>query len=1453
MSREPAALDDRLDALAARVRRQRVIRGVSLVVLLAVVAAVAIAAVDASVELSVAARTALELAWFLLIGLAAWRLAARPWLADPPVDEVAERMMADDSPNVVAALAREERHHHSFPLWPGFALAALAVAATFTGVLLAAKNGDRVRRVALPWHNRAVIAPFEIIVVTGDAAARRGEPVTLTAYLKPNDAGAALPDAATLAIRGGESIPMTGLRGAFHATLPAPDSDFEYRIEAGNHASEWHAVRLADSVELAAGTKIAITPPEYAAPFAKPSTADFADVEALQYSTAVFHLKFSRPAESAAIEWRPEGRNSFEAADPIAVSLSADRLGGAATLPLRTAGRATVILVNESGPRRLRTEASIGVRVKLDAPPEFLRIDGLATTPRSLRPGLSLPVSFAARAGFGPPAAIVEYSSGSTSGTIPVLVETIGTSHIEGRALVDVPSLAKDGTLRLRVKLRDSHRIPDQNLGPQETVFPPGGWFELTVAASAAPFDEQQILGQRDAAAAVIAAARERLAALIPEVEELQRDPVSPLPVDQLMKLNGIRERLRETRVALDRHAAECRLTSALGGFATSLTAFSDGPLRESDDELQQAAVDGIDARLRFLKRGAKKLGEVVQDAERLEVANRRLAQNRLDRSRLQMLAHEQKAIANSTGDALAAKQRTLIAELTRIIASSEPLSRETSRLAANESARLANEARTLARRIRDLDAAIAGLNATVRKSLLEDIATAQTELAKRIAGLSKGMVSPFRVAALPPPKREDFDRVADSLKRDKLVDALTEAERLALAMEKLADDCEHWSTERADAKLAAGQFAKWQADLKSRFLADRKAEVAAEQKAILISVERMRVPADAAGLKDTALVHLRLALRRLETNAPEPEVAMKLAVEALDRLGTKLPTLQERLARSLAELNKIRGEHDSQIMSSESLIRTFDRVSLTPAVMQTIGSKLGPVHTRQIKLMDRVAALDLPTHDARQAGAVATMKASAADLKDGLPYDVIASLGAVRRELDRLKLAIEGQIPADVRAVELASKQSESLRLVLAAGDGASVKAWEPVVQFQREIAAAVPNLAAPEAPGLLFDARKAAELAESALRDGSTFDTIVRRLRDSKEALLLLADRLNDRDPERDRVKRFVAMRRTAECQAKKFAGRPANNEASAAAKAELERELAELAMTRVGTAAQAAKRKALELCVRLQNRPEPDRLAADQRQLADALAEVASHMANEARLTTRPDAEFPLPDPVDDYLPSKKHAAALREAARVQREIREQANGVPAAAAERMTPAASELFTKFEDEQRSRLASLERATGPWARAARLNRIQALDRLAVGDPAGFDLNPTPNEIAARQRARHAELAAQARELAFQFADADHVPDSAVFAESLRSAEQSLIEAGRKSGPDAAQHRSEAFQQVQASIPTRVPAAAAIIDPVAAALRDAERAMQRAIRDRDPQAAKHAAEFLRAAAGAIP
>jgi hypothetical protein len=235
--------------------------------------------------------------------------------------------------------------------------------------------------------------------------------------------------------------------GAFHLTLPAVDRDFEYRVQAGPASSDWFTVRIAEPVELGEHSTITIAPPEYAASSRKPAAIGFTDVAALQHSTAKFDLHFSRPAESAMLEWRPDGRSPFEAPDLFPLQMGVQRTSGAAMLPLRSSGSLRLVLVNEAGPRKLRTEAAIAVRTTPDAPPQFEMIAGLAVQPRLARPGDKLHFGFIATDDLGIASAELEFAvNGGDAKRTPIMLSTdAGSTRAEGRSVFDPAGKVADG------------------------------------------------------------------------------------------------------------------------------------------------------------------------------------------------------------------------------------------------------------------------------------------------------------------------------------------------------------------------------------------------------------------------------------------------------------------------------------------------------------------------------------------------------------------------------------------------------------------------------------------------------------------------------------------------------------------------------------------------------------------------------------------------------------------------------------------------------------------------------------------------------------------------------------------------------------------------------------------------------------------------------------------------
>ena len=1325
----PPALHARLDALALRVRRLRVARGACWLAVAVLLSAAGIVLLDAAVKLSVAARCLLEAAWLASASGLAWWLVARPWRADVPLDEIARRIesqfpglgerlltvvsLRDDadpangSPRLIAGLARDTELRtreldftRAAPTRPVAWLAA-AAGVVFVAALVSAAvmpgSGEQLRRVGLPWHRPAAVAPFRIHVSSGDPVVRRGDPVTLSAYAERAEPGAILPVSAVLVFRepGGEErrLPMAGDESAaFHLTRPHVAADFEYRIESGPVASEWHSVLVADPVEVTEQTAIEIAAPAYAAAaFPLRTLTGPTDLDGLQHSTATLRLRFNRPAASAALDWRAEGRLT-ESPELIPVDLAADGTGGTATFRMRGNGTLRVVLVNENGPRKLRTEMLLVVRVTPDAPPRFEQVAGIASQPRDVRPGERVPVWVVAADDIAIAAAELEYSVGpdaTKTSRVPIPLSGANTPRAEGKLTFDLTGKGTEGeTIRVRVRVTDGRRVDDLRLGPQEAVYPPNGWAEFRLSASAPPLDRQEVFGQRDGV-------KEALLAALEEVRQARAD-VESLRPETLGKRPDIRETVRRAVGLLHDAARDAALTPELRPLAAAIRDIADRPLRDADDSLRKGTTDAA----------LKQLAEAGDRIEELLKRNDRLAQDRLDRRRLDDLAGDQGTLADKAkpgtttppNDLLAA-QKDLLDRLRRLVAESDPLKRGTEAAAGREARRLADDARALSGMLRELDAAARQLNADFRRTLLDGIAGAQTCAADQAAALLARIETAARLAGVAPPRADAFRKVAHLLRQDKPVEALVELEKLAAALDHAAEAFEKWELDRKDAKAAARQLAQWQDDLRSRVLAATKATpleqlpdpvkaaLRAEQRAILEAAEALRLPhaqeiADARGVAMTALQH---AVRVIDGDGTAADGVLKAAADALNRLADRIPTLAVRLAAARGLLDPLRVEQDQILIAAEPLLRAAD-----PKLPQPLAERLSSLRDRQEKLARQLAAVDHPGFEPRKARTIAAINLAAADMRAGLPYDSTASLHRAKRDLDRLRQALDTP-PADDRAADLARRQA-------ALADGIDAKPTpkrvEALAAEQREIAKHLLALLAPEAPAMLNDAQRAAQFAESGFRESAKPDELLRRTRAAAEAVARLSDRLNNLETDLERVRRLADYRRAAARlfdDAKKGPPKPYNPDVSNEAARQLVREAEELTHTRVGATVQPLKRIVVELYARYRNHTEPDRQGLLHKELTDALDRLSATMAEVQELAAVPDRPNPaVPAEADAYLPSKLLADALRELARQQRAVRDRANGVNADVARQTRPAETNPLAALEQRQRA-LAAL------------------------------------------------------------------------------------------------------------------------------------------------------------------
>ncbi|QJX00957.1 hypothetical protein [Frigoriglobus tundricola] len=703
----PAAIEQRLSALVPRVRALRVTRGACRVVVAALGTTSAVLLVDAGFPLPAQVRGLFLSCWLTAVGVLAWRWVLVPWRGPIPLSEVArelgkhlpelgERLHAvvtDDptaAPSAVRAAVAEDTARRTKVVdlaralpWGEVvrhaAVATATVLAVALTVTLVPGSSDRLRRVALPWH-RTGTAAFRVVVTSGEPIVKRGGPVTLSAY--PERTGAGASDA-VLVTRDSPDAPetrhtMTGDGSGFHATVPRAAADFEYCVEIGPARSQWFHVSVIDAAELAEGTRTEIAAPDYARR-PKRVIAGLADFDGLQFGTATFRLAFTLPVAAAHFDWRANGAGK---SDLVPLALAPDRCGATGTFPFGASGTLRLVLVREADGKKLRTETALTVRVAQDEPPWFEELSGVTTRPRTVRPGARVPVRFVARDDMTVTGAELQYivGPGERNGTaVPVPLTGAGAPRAVGHLDFDLAGTVREGdVVRFRLRLTDNRTVEALRLAPQEAYYPPIGWSEVRVQATAPPLDEQDIGCQRDATHEALATALGEVTELAAEIEALRTETAGrpALAGDQTVRLNGARETVRAGAGRLAAAARDVALTPELRALADGMRATAERHLLLAEDAVRRAETDDPTARKDALAAASSSLSEAGARLKNLIASNARLGRDRLDRAKLAALAAEQAKLAEASTEVAAAltRQRDLLARLGAVVADSDTL-----------------------------------------------------------------------------------------------------------------------------------------------------------------------------------------------------------------------------------------------------------------------------------------------------------------------------------------------------------------------------------------------------------------------------------------------------------------------------------------------------------------------------------------------------------------------------------------------------------------------------------------------------------------------------------------------------------------------------------------------------------------------------------------------------------
>jgi hypothetical protein len=1350
------ALERPFAEIRSRLRLRRTVRGSVMALLLIVSLAAAGCAMDVVFELPRLMRCMLFILWLYYSTLIVRRHILNPWRATLPEPAIAkaiedhypafsERLLTltsepTGSRHLIAQLGREsERRSRTIQpavAAPGTSLirdglfAAILLIAVTTAIALLPGGAERTRRFVIPWYEPGRARDFQVIVTSGEPVVRRGDAVSLTAYLDRVKANVPYPATVDLLIREGDKetiIPMPGDdRGVYVFTKPNVNCEFQYRVRLHSEPGDWLTVRVGDAVDLTDASSIVIQPPPYAQSAAR-TIPGFGEFDALQFSTAQLTFVLNRKAEAVALEFAtPDGTSQ-------SIAVTANGQTATASFVIKQSGILKLTLTGEHG---LKSTLVAAVKAVPDMPPAFITVAGLSNRTLEIRPGERLPLGIGVADDLAIASVRLEYrTAGSNVSPQPIAIplEGIGTPQAMGRFAFDTTGKCKTGeTLQIRLCAVDGRSLPDLKLGPQETTFPPNDWLTLRITNSARPLAEQNIFGQRDAIAEHFKAAAAKVNEAKAEVQTVAEGPKgrTGLSDDQYVRLKNARERAAKAVESLQEAAREASLIPELASLADEAKAIADGPVKQGSDSTKRAeSISDSLPRLAELDHSYRQFADAIRRIDAALARNDALAKARLDKRTLDDLAAEERELAEAAAKAqpgpesaaLAAKQRELRERLAAAIRESEGLRNAYDAQAKRRAAELAAEAEKLKTQFEQNEkerqaaekAALAARNTT--------LAETQKKLAGEADQLANAAKAGSQAGNVVSPKTGSASAAAQKFADGDPLAAMAEQESAARELDRTAEAFENAANARRDPKVLAKQIARWQSDFASRYAAATKSQswselpahvrdrMQAEQEAIRKALDSISVPAKLSNRKDEAKSKASEASKLLSQSAPAG-VALREATRATEALAEQLPSREDRLKFSRGEINKL-------IDEQANIVRDNQEAAKAPA--DAAAKKRAELAERQKQLAGATAALDVPGLESRKEKAASIAEDAADDLKDGRNLDAPAALAESRRQLERLKQAVEGNEPADSLADRLAQKQRDIANAAERLKPNSPLPEFDRIGELERELNRELSGLSSPESPGLANAAKDAAREAEMATRrpmkQKPDVDELKKKTKAAADTLDRLADRMNGAESDANRVERLMRNRERAAEQAKQLAGKPVNPDAHADAQRKTQSDIDELTNTRSGKA-EKEKAQALAALQKLAQTPDPDRRAELQKQAAEALSALHQAMKGDSDRTQASPRSAPDSKPDFDAksapgLPTADVAKAARELAAKQRALRDQAAREAANGASR--GAVGDALRKKDAELTKQIGSLADQVKAEADVAGMSRTDEANRL--------------------------------------------------------------------------------------------------------------------------------------------
>jgi hypothetical protein len=1392
----PASLRTRIAAIRRRARLLRAVRGLGLLVISLALSGAAAILADYGLDLSPLIRQVLFSVWLglgaglLLLGVVvplcrridATALAA---LIEQKYPDLGERLTSavelahapaegHGSPVLIALLMDETEKQTTRidfrPAMPARRAGVLAGLAAIT-VLLAAtpafvwpqQYADLTQRFFRPWTVAPAVAPYALEVTPGDAIAGRGRSVTLSAHLTPRDESITLPASSTLVVidaAGKETRQAMERDGSHDFTIVYKVSgDVTYRIEAGEAVSDVYQVTAITPVELAAESPaITVTPPAYARAAKDEETFHgLVDLSPLQHSTLRFDFRFTRPAVAAYLEWLPASGGATASRENTLGALTQprspeivrhplilgeDRQTASFTMPALAEGKYRVVLEAEHGIRTELAGGTIGVRP--DQPPSVLKFHGNESL-RTVLPYERIPLEIETADDIAVAGVELEYRINDEEAVRqPLALEGGDTPSAVARHLWELAGKAQEGD-RIHYRFRVRDNLPKEYKGPHVIVYPADRWLTLQVVRRGDPLKQQEILAQRDEINRKLESIK---AALVKEKGGVQKvrqatPEQAVLPSDQAEQVKQLQQDNRGSQKALRDVAQTADATPELHSIAELARKVADQEMHQSQQALDQAPRQTSPReRTRRFDKADEQLASAVKRLDELKKANDRLAQERIDQARLEMLADREKHLAEQAAE-LAAKhpvldptvkpqaekiqreQAEVAAELERLAEQSEPIRQARDQARAEATRGLAERAKELAQAQRDLARTEAETERQRTRDRLADLARRQQELAEQEARLAKQTRQPARTAQTAPLKPEETQRAADALKQGDAQTAVKHQDQAIRDLERLAQAFDRSIEQRR--QKAQREIAR---------LRQQQEEIAR-----LVEQTRKDDPATPQKLAEAARRQAEVAEALSKMDAPHEEARQERTAEALQRALADLmdgrredaPASQQEAKRQLERLEQaLRGQKPADEQARDlarqqrELAEEAGRAAADPKATPQQKQEL---QRKQQQVAEQTRSLQAPEAPQRQREAAeATRQAAQAAQAQQTAPETQQRMREAARKLDELARQMAGQESDTARAERLARQQAE----VAAQSERQAGRSTTPEMQRrQQEVAREAQDIRGGE------EARQEKQRAMEALARAQQAPAKEQpqAQRKAADALRDLADRLAGRNDAAARANELARQQRElAREAAQTDPGKATPEQAKQAAQrqAELARQLARIDSKDAAGAAKeagekmAAAAKALEQARSLaEAKGAVARAAEATEKLADQLGKTQAAKKPGIASGETASAKTASPREMARQLAQQQRALekaaakagqankeATQQLAQQQHELGQQTSQLPASKAQRGLEQARAAMNRAEQ-------ALARNDAGQARQHQAEAANALDRLAKQLPA--------------------------------------------------------------------------------------------------------------------------------------